>query len=118
VCNTYKGHATIKQWSEQDWLFNKKAMINLYSSCLRASGGDSRVKGIYENQIERVPHDFKICLLGEVGEKIKYIEIDKTKRLVNKGDFKYLDHVGLKNNGQYKQITDMLNDKLKGGENE
>jgi hypothetical protein len=112
VCNTYKGHAVIKQWSEQDWLFNKKAMRELYSSCLRASNGDSRVKGIYEDQIERAPHDFKICLLGESGEKIKYIEIDKTKRLVNKEDFKYLDQVGLKNNSQYKQIENLLNKEI------
>jgi len=112
VCNIYKGHSIIKQWSEQDWLFHKKAMRELYSSCLRASNGDNRVKGLYENRINTIPHNFKICLLGEVGEKIKYIEIDKTKRLVNSEDSKYLDQIGLKNNSQYKQIEKLLTEEM------
>jgi len=117
VANRYGGHRVMQFWSEQDWLYNQKAMIDLYDGFVRAGVCEDKVVGSFEANIDfkQKFETFVIWIDGDV-MKCKSVAFNKNHLLeYPEKETKWLKFIGEeKESSQYKEIENLLT--LKGRE--
>lgn len=91
VANRYGGHRVMQFWTQQDWLFNQKAMVELYDSYVRTGTREIKVLGSFEANIDfKQAYDTYVVWQQGDETKGKIVQFDKNCQLIHETDRKWL----------------------------